>query len=340
MKVISIAIPTYNMEQWLNRCFDSVVIPEIIDKVEIIVVNDGSRDRSSEIAHSYADRYPDSVIVIDKENGNYGSCVNRALGIATGKYFRILDADDWFDRNGFIGYVNQLESLTVDVVVTHYVKEFVGRKKNTIYDTSFKCFNQILSINSLQSDDIDFYEDLVMHKLSYRTDLLKSCELRLSEGISYTDTEYVYYPLLKAQNIIFLDILLYRYFIGREGQTVSISSRISHVNDMYIILDRMLSDPCPILRTPPSRRIQMYLLCTFIASYYWSILVIQKLNKENNLSLEKFDERLKKWDDDIYSEVSKVKCLGVTYIKYWRLTKKQLIPTSIYCWLRRLSSKY
>lgn len=179
-----------------------------------------------------------------------------------------------------------------------------------------------------------------MHKLSYRTDLLKSCELRLSEGISYTDTEYVYYPLLKAQNIIFLDILLYRYFIGREGQTVSISSRISHVNDMYIILDRMLSDPCPILRTPPSRRIQMYLLCTFIASYYWSILVIQKLNKENNLSLEKFDERLKKWDDDIYSEVSKVKCLGVTYIKYWRLTKKQLIPTSIYCWLRRLSSKY
>lgn len=175
MKVISIAIPTYNMEQWLNRCLDSVVIPEIIDKVEIIVVNDGSRDRSSEIAHSYADRYPDSVIVIDKENGNYGSCVNRALGIATGKYFRILDADDWFDRNGFIGYVNQLESLTVDVVVTHYVKEFVGRKKNTIYDTSFKCFNQILSINSLQSDDIDFYEDLVMHKLSYRTDLLKSC---------------------------------------------------------------------------------------------------------------------------------------------------------------------
>ena len=84
----------------------------------------------------------------------------------------------------------------------------------------------------------------------------------------------------------------------------------------------------------------MYLLCTFIASYYWSILVIQKLNKENNLSLEKFDERLKKWDDDIYSEVSKVKCLGVTYIKYWRLTKKQLIPTSIYCWLRQLSGKY
>ena len=68
--------------------------------------------------------------------------------------------------------------------------------------------------------------------------------------------------------------------------------------------------------------------------------MIQKLNKENNLSLEKFDERLKKWDDDIYSEVSKVKCLGVTYIKYWRLAKKQLIPTSIYCWLRRLSSKY
>lgn len=144
MKIISIAIPTYNMEQWLNRCLDSVVVPEILDRIEIIVVNDGSRDRSSEIAHSYADKYPNSVVVIDKENGNYGSCVNKALEIATGKYFRILDADDWFDKTGFVDYVNRLESLTVDVVVTHYVKEFVSKRKNSIYKTSAKYFNQTI----------------------------------------------------------------------------------------------------------------------------------------------------------------------------------------------------
>ena len=340
MKIISIAIPTYNMEQWLNRCLDSVIVPEILDKIEIIVVNDGSRDRSSEIAHSYADKYPNSVVVIDKENGNYGSCVNKALEVATGKYFRILDADDWFDSSGFVDYVNRLESLTVDVVVTHYAKEFVGKRENSIYKTSTKHFDQIISIHSLQANSIDFYEDLVMHTLSYRTELLKSCNLRLSEGISYTDTEYVYYPLLKAQNIVFLDILLYRYFIGREGQTVSISSRINHANDMYMILDRILSKPCPIFESLSTRKIQLHLLCTFIASYYWSILVIQKLNRENNLFLEKFDERLKKWEEEVYNEVAKVKCLGIAYIKYWRSTRKQIIPTTIYCWLRQLSGKY
>lgn len=95
-KQISIIIPTYNMEKYIGQCLDSLLIPEF-DEVEILVVNDGYKDRSSEIAHSYANRYPDSIRVIDKSNGNYGSCINAALPVATGRYVKILDADDSFD---------------------------------------------------------------------------------------------------------------------------------------------------------------------------------------------------------------------------------------------------
>lgn len=107
-KVLTIVIPTYNMEKFISRCLDSLLILNIND-VEILVINDGSRDNSSKIAHEYQEKYPLSIKVIDKENGNYGSCINVALSMATGKYFRILDADDYFDNKSFANYVDMLK---------------------------------------------------------------------------------------------------------------------------------------------------------------------------------------------------------------------------------------
>lgn len=79
-KILTIVIPTYNMQDYLRRCLDSLIVPEEQMKhLEVLVVNDGSKDNSSAIAHEYQDKYPDTFRVIDKENGNYGSCVNRGL---------------------------------------------------------------------------------------------------------------------------------------------------------------------------------------------------------------------------------------------------------------------
>ena len=92
-KILTIVIPTYNMQDYLHRCLDSLIVPEEQMKhLEVLVVNDGSKDNSSAIAHEYQNKYPDTFRVIDKDNGHYGSCVNAALKIATGKYFRLVDA--------------------------------------------------------------------------------------------------------------------------------------------------------------------------------------------------------------------------------------------------------
>ena len=120
-KILTIVIPTYNMQDYLRRCLDSLIVPEEqMQLLEVLVVNDGSKDNSSAIAHEYQDKYPDTFRVIDKENGNYGSCVNRGLKEASGKYIKILDADDWFDKTILARYVEFLKTLNVDLVLTDY----------------------------------------------------------------------------------------------------------------------------------------------------------------------------------------------------------------------------
>ena len=125
MKVLSIAIPVYNTENYIKRCVDSLAIQDIINDIEIILVNDGSKDNSIKIMNEYKAKYPESIIVVDKENGGHGSTINKALSIATGKYFRVLDSDDWFDSKNFVTFVNKLKDEDVDLIITNYRKEYV-----------------------------------------------------------------------------------------------------------------------------------------------------------------------------------------------------------------------
>lgn len=115
-KILTIIIPTYNMEKYLRRCLDSLIIDEEgMKQLEVLVINDGSKDSSSQIAHEYQDKYPDTYRVIDKENGNYGSCINRGLKEATGKYVKVLDADDWYNTKGLAKHILKLTSLSDDI---------------------------------------------------------------------------------------------------------------------------------------------------------------------------------------------------------------------------------
>lgn len=116
-KLLTIVIPAYNMEKYLYRCLDSIIVESVMDKVQVLVINDGSKDRTSEIAHEYADKYPHYITAVDKENGNYGSCMNVGLSLAEGKYFRSLDADDWFNTNNYEKFVEELERTDADMLV-------------------------------------------------------------------------------------------------------------------------------------------------------------------------------------------------------------------------------
>ena len=214
-KLLSIVIPSYNMEAYLGRCVSSLLSlePAELAKTEIIVVNDGSKDNTSGVAHSFRLQCPDVVRVIDKENGNYGSCVNCGLASAQGKYVKILDADDWFDAEAYATFVGRLQALDVDLVVTDFNQvDADGHVSNA----SHFC-GKYEGVMATLKQEMGYWP---MHSLCYRTEMLREHRYEQTTGISYTDTEWAIIPLLYVKQFSFVPVTLYQYFVGRDGQTM------------------------------------------------------------------------------------------------------------------------
>ena len=233
-KVLSVCVPSYNMEKYLNRCIDSFLVPEVLDRLELIIVNDGSTDNTLSIANEYKTKFPQTIVVIDKPNGHYGSCVNASLKVATGKYFRIVDADDWVDSNALVTFINKLENIDVDCVCTKHTVHDLN-ESNIRVQTYEATFETPLNMNEI---DVPI-ECLFMHDLSYSTQLLKLIEYDQTEGICYTDNEYVYFPLSCSKNILFLDISLYQYYIGRDTQSMAPEVLRKNYNHFVIVLNKI-----------------------------------------------------------------------------------------------------
>lgn len=216
-KILTIVIPTYNMQDYLRRCLDSLIVSEEqMQLLEVLVVNDGSRDNSSTIAHEYQDKYPDTFRVIDKENGNYGSCVNRGLKEATGKYIKILDADDWFETLNFCIYIDFLKERTEDLVFNDCEKVTLDGNNNGYF--------VIPKLKACQTYDFHVLADMMifpqMHNIAYKTCILKDNHYFQTEGISYTDQEWDTLPMKFINNFVYFKKIIYKYVIGREGQTM------------------------------------------------------------------------------------------------------------------------
>ena len=211
MKLLTLAISAYNMQEYLGKCLDSVTRPDIPDTLEVIIVNDGSKDKTSEIAHQYEKRFNSIVRVIDKENGHYGSCINKALEVATGKYFRPLDADDWMNTDALVSLLSLLENNDNDLIVTTHTNYLDNNRVNHIMIPDSIIVNKQYDLKTLdfQKEKIDCF--LKMHTMTYKTSILKNMSLKLSTGISYTDSEYCMFPLDKANSVIFYDLDLYQY---------------------------------------------------------------------------------------------------------------------------------
>lgn len=207
------------MEAYLDRCLMSLIVPdELVSGLEVLVINDGSKDKSSEIAHGYEARYPQTFRIIDKENGNYGSCINRGLTQAKGKYIKVLDADDWFETENFAEFLTLLQEINVDCVMSDMRQVDEQGVEHLIYGYS------------LPKDSVSYLHDVTnrltnevlwMHCVTYRTDNLKKIHYHQTEGISYTDQEWLFLPMSTCTTIYYFPKIVYNYLVGRDGQTMN-----------------------------------------------------------------------------------------------------------------------
>ena len=318
MKILTLAIASYNMEAFLDQCLESVSNFDIPDSLEVLVINDGSKDRTSNIAHVYQKLRPDIIKIIDKENGHYGSCINEALKHATGKYFRPLDADDWVNTDSLIKLIDKLSTCTADLVITEICvykkngKDYLKIPKNIETDKLYDAKTFDVEKNKCASL-------FAMHGMTYRTQLLKDIGLRLHTGIHYTDTEYILLPLDHIKNLIFYRLNLYQYNTTREGQSIQKSIQHQAIDSFYILSYDLIKYYKN--RTPYNNSIvrsnQRCILRRVFFYFYVSALIFGDFSSPRLQEEMKNIEELIADNEELKHDAYNFSYKGIPFVKIW-----------------------
>ena len=243
MKLLSIAIPCYNSQDYMEKCIESLLVGG--EEVEILVVDDGSSDRTAEIADSYAEKYPTIVKAIHQENGGHGEAVNAGIRNATGLYFKVVDSDDWVNKEAYEKILSTLETLlrgpqTVDLLISNFVYEKQGAKRKKVMQYRH-CLPQDRIFGWDEVKHMSKGKYLLMHSMIYRTQLLHDCRLELPRHTFYVDNLFAFEPLPYVRNLYYLDVNFYRYFIGRDDQSVNEKVMIKRI-DQQIRVNKLMVD--------------------------------------------------------------------------------------------------
>ena len=304
MKYITFAIPCYNSEAYMEKAINSILPAG--DDVEILIVNDGSTDKTKKIGKHYAEKFPSIVKVINKENGGHGDAVNSGLSHAFGKYFKVVDSDDWVDEDALIKLLDVIkgfvrEGSEVDMIVSNYVYEKAGMEhKKIIHYRNVLPQNEIFRWDDIGSFHLDQY--ILMHSVMYRTEMLKLCQLKLPKHTFYVDNIYVYYPLTHVRLLYYLDVDFYRYFIGRDDQSVNEKIMISRVDQQIYVTKSMIS--MYDLRLIGSRKLKKYMINYLaIMMTVSSILCIRSKNAENLQKKKELWKYLRQRDYKIFLKI-------------------------------------
>ena len=304
MKLLSIGIPSYNSEGFMRKCIESLLPGG--EEVEIIIVNDGSKDGTGAIADEYAAKYPTIVKAVHQENGGHGEAVNAGLRNATGLYYKVVDSDDWVNEEAYLTILKKLAELVksgdmVDMFISNYVYEKEGKKRKKVmqYRTAFPT-DQIFTWDDVKFLHVGQY--ILMHSVIYRTQMLKDCGLELPKHTFYVDNIYVYHPLPYVKKMYYMDVNFYRYYIGREGQSVQEQVMIGRI-DQQIRVNKILIDDCDVWKLK-NKKLRNYMLSYLeIMMAVSSILAIRSKQPENLAKKKELWQYLKAKDVRAYKKI-------------------------------------
>uniref|UniRef100_UPI004024AAAF glycosyltransferase family 2 protein n=1 Tax=Agathobacter sp. TaxID=2021311 RepID=UPI004024AAAF len=243
MKLLTFAIPCYNSQDYMEHCIDSILPGG--DDVEILIIDDGSKDRTAEIADAYEAKYPGIVRAIHQENGGHGEAVNAGIRNATGLFFKVVDSDDWVNEEAYKQILKKLKEFaggptTLDMMLANYVYEKEGAYHKKVMRQAGFPQDRVFTWSDIRHFHKGHY--ILMHSVIYRTELLRACGLELPKHTFYVDNIYVYKPLPHVRTMYYMDVDFYRYFIGREDQSVNEKVMISRIDQQIRVNKIMIDD--------------------------------------------------------------------------------------------------
>lgn len=240
MKVLSLIVPAYNSEKFLDKCILSFCDESVLEALDIIIVNDGSTDATPAIAERYCRQYPDSIRLISQANKGHGGALNTGFSAARGKYLKPIDADDWIETRNLPALIAFLRHCDSDVVLTHCNMVDISDGSITAMKSYPEHYGQPLSIAGLMTQWQNFYQAATFHGVAYHTAFYQKHSNQLTEHVFYEDNEYATIPFCYADTVTPLDLFLYNYRVGDVNQSIAISNQVRRLDHIKTVLGRMM----------------------------------------------------------------------------------------------------
>lgn len=234
-KILTITIPSYNVEKFLENTLNSFIDNSILNDIEVIIVDDGSKDSTAKIAKRYEEKYKGTFKLISKENGGHGSTINAGIKNATGKYFKVVDGDDWVNTEQLIELVRRLKDSDSDMIFTNYVEFYEDTKLTQNID-----FLQYEDSKEYSFEQISDGEIIPMHSLAFKTEILQKNNIIIDENSFYVDVEYILFPVPFIKTVKFFDLYIYIYRLAQLNQSVSINGFQKHIDNHLNVINTLL----------------------------------------------------------------------------------------------------
>ena len=328
-KILSIVVPSYNAEKFLKKGIPTFLDERIKNDIEVIIVDDGSTDNTALIADEFAANNPECVTVVHKKNGGHGSTINSGITVAKGEYFAVVDADDWVDTNNFICLVNTIKkNMQIDMFLANCA---VVDEKGVIFShENIEGVPANIELNV--SEYFQKIPRLLMHNYFIKTSILRENNVTCHEHHFYVDLEFVFYSVLYAKKVMFLEFDVYQYLSGREGQSVSISSRQKNLvqyKEVSEFLSLFYSQKRDEI-VPNLRKFYAINISAFIGGYY-STLLSFKVSSKYKKEMVRFDNWLKEISSDIYK--------ANNYFTITLLRKTKFVVYPVFAFLFKIAKK-
>ena len=293
-KLITFAVPCNNSADYMDHCVKTLLSAG--REAEIILVDDGStKDDTPAKCDQWAEKYPDIIRVIHQENGGHGEGVNQGIRNARGLYYKVVDSDDWLDIDALDKVMDKIREFAampapVDLIITNYVYEHMEDNTQKVigYKNVFPV-DRVFTWSAVGHFHISQY--LLMHSVIYRTQMLRDCGLELPKHTFYVDMLFVYQPLPYVRTIYYMNLDLYRYFIGRADQSVNESVMVGRLDQQMRVVRMMIDvhDVLPIKAVQPK-------LGQYMLSYLGIALTVSSVFAIIAGTQEALDARTELWE--------------------------------------------
>lgn len=292
-KLITICVPGYNVERYLERCIRSLLDHEFAEETEILIVDDGSRDHTADIAKVFEAQYPGIVRLIQKENGGHGSTINRAISEGVGKYFMVVDGDDWIDGNQFSQVLKKIKSgsIDTDIISSNYHEVNMESGESTTWTQQGNIeYGRTLSFDEIDVENVYFTLASTMFRLS----LLREVDKPLQEHTFYVDVEYILFPIPYVKTVMFVENFIYKYCRGNAEQSVHIPTMVNRYDHHERVLRRVLDYEAQCSMTLKQKMYYDSILKKLLFTHYALCFVYDSDKDRGYLRAKEFDADLLK----------------------------------------------